>query len=123
MAPHRTKTVDIFCDVDYSVQKVDIEPLVLCLPDKGAESYVSGLDTWDFVSECQPVGTLEMALLLRHIKIAELKAHKGKGGKMKRWLWLRLSIAVGVDIVITMSWRLMAAVSKKMLMVTRPSWT
>jgi hypothetical protein len=105
LAPDGAKTVDIFCDIDHSAQKVDIEPLVLCLPDKGAESYVSGPDTWNFASECQPVGTAEMAPLLRHIKVAELKAHKAKGGKMKRRLWLRLSIAVGVDIAITMSWR------------------
>jgi hypothetical protein len=43
--------------------------------------------------------------LLRDIKVAELKAYKAKGGKIRRQLWLRLSIAVGVDIAITMSWR------------------
>lgn len=81
LVPDGTKTVDIFCDMDHSAQKVDIEPLVLCLPDKGTESYISGPDTWNFASECQPVGTAEMAPLVRHIKVAELKAHKAKGRK------------------------------------------
>lgn len=103
MAPDGTKTVDIFYDIDPNSQKVDIEPLV-CLLDKGSESYISGLDTWNFASECQPVGAAEISPLLQDIKVSKLKAHRAKGRKMKRRLWLRLSIAVGVDIVITMSW-------------------
>lgn len=105
LAPDGSGAVDIFYDIDLNTRKIDVEPLVLCLPDKGAESYVSGPDTWNFASKCHPVGTTEMAPLLRHIKVAELKAHKAKGRKMKRQLWLRLSIMVGVDIAITMSWK------------------
>ena len=77
----------------------------MCLPDKGSESYISGSDTWNFASECQQAGTAEISPLLEDIKVAELKAHRAKDRKMKRRLWLRLSIAVGVDIAITMSWR------------------
>jgi hypothetical protein len=105
LAPDGARAVDIFCDIDLNARKIDVEPLILCIPHKGSESYISGPDTWNFASECQPVGAAEVSPLLRDIKVAELQAHKAKGGKMQRRLWLRLSIAIGVDIAIMMSWR------------------
>ena len=122
MAPDGTKTVDIFYDIEPNAHKVDIEPLILCLPRKGSESYISGPDTSNFTSKCQPVGAAEISPLLEVIKVAELKAHRAKGRKTKRRLWLRLSIAVGVDIAIIMSWRHDDPASKQTLMSARPSW-
>jgi hypothetical protein len=97
--------VDIFYDIDPKAEKVDVEPIILCVPDDGSEAYISGPDTWNFASECQTVGAIEISPTLEGIKVAKLRTQKVGGGKVKRRLWLRLSIAVGVDIAVTLSWR------------------
>jgi hypothetical protein len=40
------------------------------------------------------MGTVEVSPLPKDIEVAELKAYRAEGGKMKCQLWLRLSIGL-----------------------------
>ena len=47
---------DIFYDIDPKSKKIDVEPIVLCIPGVGSKAYVSGPETWNFASECHQWG-------------------------------------------------------------------
>jgi hypothetical protein len=51
LVPDGTGTVDIFYNIDPNAEKVDVEPIILCVPDEGSEAYISGPDTWSFASD------------------------------------------------------------------------
>jgi hypothetical protein len=85
LVPDGTGTVDIFYDIDPKAEKVDdVEPIILCVPDECSEAYISGPDTWNFASECQTVGAIEISPTLEGIKVAKLRTQKVEAGEVKR---------------------------------------
>ena len=80
---------------------MDVEPIILCIPNKGSEEYISGTSLWNFASECRSVGAIDITPTLQSIDVSSIK----RNGTGFRQCWLRLSIAVSVDIAITVSWR------------------